>query len=676
MASLAPSALLRQTASDVIVGSDQGRNTSPLSFFRYHGIWAPGVRLFRRLSFQAKALIVSIAFLIPLFVLGWSFDAGKRSELDFVVAERQGVAYAAPLMQLSMALLHERQLARVAARGAVVPSLPAAREQTRQAWASLLVQHGLVGAALDDAEPFKLAEQSYKATQGHTGAQADQIYAAYTNAAQAQSALLEWVIDKSNLALDPEFSSYYLMDALMIAAPDLALSASKLRALMGNAIKAGSANSQELVAIDRESETVARRVDQLAASLGKAFKDAPELARTMHLEQVQSAAVAFMAMADGVVQGKPLPLDAVEVIRLGNATVMATETLLHQGLPMLDDMLAQREQHLSGARIAVDGMTLLCVLMAGYLLYCFYRVTRGGMEEVRHHLSAMTDGDLTTQPRPWGHDEAASLMHTLSDMQRALRSVVRNVREASDVIVHSSAEIACGAMDLSARTENMAASLQASASAMDQVSVTVCQTADHAVQAATLAQDNADVAFKGGEVIGQVVNTMQDIHQSSNKIADIINVINGIAFQTNILALNAAVEAARAGTQGRGFAVVASEVRALAKRSATAAQQIGALINESVSKVASGSQVVQSAGLTMGDIVGNAQRMNGLLSDIATAAREQSIGVGTIGQSVQELDRVTQENAALVEETAAASASLKQQAMALAQAVSAFRLPA
>jgi len=674
MATLTSAARLRHRLPDS-AGQTLVRSTSATSFFRYHGIWAPGVRLFRRLSFQAKAAIVSVAFLVPLGVLGWSFDAGKRAELDFVQAERQGVAYAGPLSKLISSTVRERQASRAAARHDAQANLPAARLQTRQAWGDLLREHAVSGAALDDAQAFKLAEQSLKAAQTHASDDTQALFGVYAQAIQAQSALLEWVIDKSNLALDPEFSSYYLMDAVMIAAPDLALSAGKLRALLGNVIKAGSANSQELVAIDRQSEAVTRRAEQLSASLGKAFKDSPTQGAALPLQQVKASAEALTALADGIVQGKPLPAEAAQTVRLGNDTVQAAEALLQRGLPMLDDMLAQREQHLSDTRSVVDGMTLLCVLMAGYLLYCFYRVTRGGMEEVRHHLAAMTEGDLTTRPRPWGQDEAASLMHSLSEMQQALRAVVSNVREASNVIVHSSAEIAHGAMDLSARTENMAANLQESASAMEQVSVTVRQTADHAAEAATIAHGNADVALKGGNVIGQVVHTMDEIHQSSNKIVDIINVINGIAFQTNILALNAAVEAARAGEQGRGFAVVAGEVRALAQRSAAAAQEIRMLINESVRQVASGAEVVQAAGQTMHDIVGNAQRMNGLLSEIATAAREQSAGVGQIGHSVQELDRVTQENAALVEETAAASASLKQQAVALAQAVSAFRLP-
>ena len=287
----------------------------------------------------------------------------------------------------------------------------------------------------------------------------------------------------------------------------------------------------------------------------------------------------------------------------------------------------------------------------------------------------MTDGDLTTRPNPWGRDEAASLMGTLSDMQASLRAIVSRVRGSSESIVHASTEIASASMDLSARTEQTASNLQESAASMEEIASTVKHTAASVQQAAGVASGNSVAAARGGEVISQVVSTMQDINASSNKISEIIGTIDGIAFQTNILALNAAVEAARAGEQGRGFAVVASEVRSLAQRSALAAREIKSLITTSVAKVESGTQFVQGAGQTMGELVGNAKRMNDLLSEISTAAAEQSSGVAQVGTAVNELDRMTQQNAALVEQTAAAASSLKDQATGLAAEVAKFRLP-
>jgi methyl-accepting chemotaxis protein len=316
------------------------------------------------------------------------------------------------------------------------------------------------------------------------------------------------------------------------------------------------------------------------------------------------------------------------------------------------------------------------LLLAGYLFLSFYRVMDGGLKETRRHLRAMTEGDLTTSPSPWGNDEAAQLMLELRNMQESLRNMVLRVRHSSDEIVHSSSEIATGSMDLSARTEQAAANLEESAASMEEISSTVKHSAENTAEASRVASHNAGVASEGGRVMRDVVATMESIRGSSARIGEIIGTIDGIAFQTNILALNAAVEAARAGEQGRGFAVVASEVRTLAQRSAEAAREIKALIGRSVEQVEAGTGIVHKAGATMEEIVTASQRVNELLGEVANGAREQSLGIGQIGAAVQELDRMTQQNATLVEQTAAASGAMKSQAEALAAQVARFRLPA
>jgi len=284
-------------------------------------------------------------------------------------------------------------------------------------------------------------------------------------------------------------------------------------------------------------------------------------------------------------------------------------------------------------------------------------------------------GDLHTEITLKPNDQS-SLLFNLDQMQHSLAKVVTHVRQNSDSVATASAEIAQGNQDLSARTESQASALEQTAASMEQLSSQVRQNADNAAQANQLAQSASTVAVQGGEVVGQVVDTMKGINEASRKISDIISVIDGIAFQTNILALNAAVEAARAGEQGRGFAVVASEVRSLAGRSAEAAKEIKALIDTSVQRVEAGSTLVDQAGSTMQEVVASIRRVTDIVGEISSASQEQSQGVEQVGEAVTQMDQVTQQNAALVEEMAAAAASLKSQAQDLVQTVAVFKLSA
>jgi methyl-accepting chemotaxis protein len=297
------------------------------------------------------------------------------------------------------------------------------------------------------------------------------------------------------------------------------------------------------------------------------------------------------------------------------------------------------------------------------------------IREAEQLAQSIAQGDLAEQRIDTsGADEAARLLTALQGMQASLRRMVSQVRETAETISTASVEIASGNHDLSNRTEQTASSLQQTASSMQQITSTVKQSADSARQADQLASSAAEVAARGGKVVSQVVSTMEDIHASSKRICDIIGVIDGIAFQTNILALNAAVEAARAGEQGRGFAVVAGEVRGLAQRSAEAAREIKALIEASVGKVESGSQLVADAGCTMQEIVTSVQRVTDMIGEISSAAVEQSEGLGHVNGAVTQLDQMTQQNAALVEQSTAAAESLKEQAAQLSRAVGNFRL--
>jgi methyl-accepting chemotaxis protein len=338
----------------------------------------------------------------------------------------------------------------------------------------------------------------------------------------------------------------------------------------------------------------------------------------------------------------------------------------------------QAEARFAGAMqtvllVFVGTLALVVVLVVPLTLLNSHSITTP-IRYARTVAQTIAAGDLTQPIRVEGRDEASDLLRALQQMQQWLQQVVGDVRQSSANIEIASREVASGNTDLSARTEQTASSLQATASSMAQLTGTVRQSADAARQASQLATSAAEVAQRGGAVVAQVVSTMDEINGSSRRIGDIIGTIDGIAFQTNILALNAAVEAARAGEQGRGFAVVAGEVRSLAQRSAEAAREIKALIGASVEKVDSGSRLVADAGSTMGEIVASVQRVSDIIGEVMAASGEQSQGIGQVNGAVVQLDQMTQQNAALVEQSAAAAESLKDQAARLAGLVANFNV--
>ncbi len=372
------------------------------------------------------------------------------------------------------------------------------------------------------------------------------------------------------------------------------------------------------------------------------------------------------AAARTMVQDKFVPLTE-EYVRVTQALVDGEQSHVQQ---------AQKQVEESFKRLYGVGAILLVlgVVLAVLISRSLSRSIAGGLARASRAAERIGQGDLSGELDVRGNDEIARLFAALAAMQKSLVQVVSTVRQGSESVSTASAEIASGNNDLSARTEQQASALEQTAASMEELGATVRHNADNARQANQMAQNASSVALQGGEVVGRVVATMKEINDSSRKISDIIGVIDGIAFQTNILALNAAVEAARAGEQGRGFAVVAGEVRSLAQRSAEAAREIKSLIGVSVERVEQGSALVDQAGSTMNEVVAAIRRVSDIVGEISAASTEQSDGVAQVGEAVVQMDRSTQQNAALVEESAAAAESLKNQAQELVKAVSVFRL--
>ncbi len=638
------------------------------------GLWSPAAGVMRKLRFPGKMALISLAFLLPVVWLLAQFVHSEREDLSFVQRERDGVRFAQAIYPALEAADQWRYVARGVAFGGGAERLAPARAAFEKTMTDLRAQQEQEGERLQTGPAWEALERSLAGVRDN--ATPDEIYQAMTGLSRSLTDLLDRVVDRSGLALDPEMASYYLMSGTLMRAPVIIRRTGELRGLTGGALRAGRiepAQSQRLI----ESRTLLLDVLQHARSeMEKASEAAGDL-RTGLMLKTHGQTQAYLKAID-----EQLPLGQTELsgdpqalIALANQTLQVQHEQVRNNLAVLDQLLAARENRLTAELWFALAVTAVSLLLALFLAMGFYRSMFGGFKALRRHLMAISMGDLRAEINGKGRDEVSDLLREVGHMQASLRDTVRQVQGASDAVVGASLEIATGTRDLAARTESAASALEQSSAALEETTSSVEHTAESARQAAKIATDNAQVAERGGAVMQDVVQTMERIQSSSRKINEIIGVIDGIAFQTNILALNAAVEAARAGEQGRGFAVVAGEVRSLAQRSATAAKEIRQLIVSSVDDVNGGMGVVRDAGAAMQEIVDHANQVRQLLDDVATGAREQSMGVGQIGQAVQELDRNTQANAALVDETATAAAAQRAAAVRMAAQVDEFRLP-
>ncbi|MDI4635897.1 hypothetical protein J7U46_22730 [Pelomonas sp. V22] len=646
------------------------RPNSVPSFFRHHGLMAPGIRAFRKIGFSAKSAWVSLAFLVPILILFTALLLSARQTIAFSQKERIGVEVSRELLALLGAAQNQRRAA-----AANATDLPDAQRNVAVAYKKLEALQQRYGAELQTGSAWKDVER----LQSETSAQPVRgditaTFDAHSQYVDALFRLLEDVADNSHLTLDPDVDTYYLMDAATGKYPAVIEQLGRMRGLGNAFIRAGSKT--------KEQHDLVNRAQALAlvskAGVDKAIKRAISADPTLESELSASSrslelAEAFIKMVTDQVLGEAPSGDPVAYVKAGNVAVDAGYETVQQLLTALDKRLAVRIAGLERTLYVQLAFALIGIAVAVYLLVAFYKVTQGGIAEVARQLDQIAEGNLTADPRPWGSDEVARLMNTLSSTLKSLRQIVGEVRAGAGEIQTASQEVASASLDLSRRTEETASHLQRTSSAMTQIGSTVVQTAQTAQGASGLVSDNAAVASKGGQEVGRAVETMGSIRESSTKIADIIGTIDSIAFQTNILALNAAVEAARAGEQGRGFAVVASEVRALAQRSSSAAREIKALIGTSVTQVEAGSAVIDQAGNTMREIVTKANDVKHLIAEISAGTREQTSGLADVMASVEQLDAMTQQNAALVEQTAAAAASLRDSADRMSQAMSFFR---
>jgi len=639
-------------------------------FFSHHGWMAPGVRLFRALRFPAKSAAISLAFLIPLALALYYLWGASQDQLAVARSERDGVTYSTAVLELIKAAQHQR-LADVSAP----ERLADARREEGVAFDTVTALQARFGDGFQLKAAYAAAlaarEQTRRLPAEAGGADKFGVHSAYIDQLLA---LTRAVADGSQLALDPDLDTYHMMIIAILRGPQLFEQSAQLRGRGMLALQAGS-----LPAAQRDLLVAGEALQrQWVAEIGNSFQQGiasdPALAARLDLTPMLAAIAAQRAKLRQQFLGAALGGDSAAYLAVSNQAVDGQLPKITAIAAELDVRLQARIDRVQSTIRWQLGVALVFVALAGYLLLAFYQVMMGGLREVSNHLELITDGQLDTAPTPWGSDEAAQLMTKLGLMQASLRRIAAVVIESAASVQSASEEIASASLDLSARTEDNAANLEETAASMEQIATTARHSGEAVAHAAVIVNRNAEAAGRGGEVIGKVVSTMEEIQGSSRKIEDIISVIDGIAFQTNILALNAAVEAARAGEQGRGFAVVATEVRNLAQRSATAAKEIKALIGTSMEQVRLGNLVAAEAGDAIRSIVDNARQIDALMGDIARSATEQGGGIRQVSAAVDTLDESTQQNAALVEETAAAAATLSAQASKLTEEIGFFKL--
>ncbi|WP_348692893.1 methyl-accepting chemotaxis protein [Duganella fentianensis] len=628
-------------------------------------------------KFVLLALIALVVALIPATL----YLQQTTATIEAAQTEIEGTQPAAAIFKVIQLTQQHRGLAALALGGGneAGAKRSAKQQQVDQAYARMgeLISSMRDPQLATQWEQLQQRWQSLRTTIDGAQVTVAQSYLLHTSLISGLLAVNDMVADQYGLQLDANVDSHQLIQAVYYQMPFLAEETGRLRAMGTALLNQHEASPEQRAAFAGAIARVQDRLEQTGAALRKAGAANSALASALAApwENAEQQTRAIMALAsERIAQAATLDYASGAYLERATSTIDAQFAINGAAATALTTLLQQRIDALHARRWMLFAAMAGLITAAGLFARLIARSVSQPLVQAVEITRRIARGDLTSRFQPGGQSETAQLMHALQEMNQGLLNIVSSVRSSVGNIDTASCDISSGNLDLSSRTETQASNLQQTAASMEQITATVRQSVDHAREVDQLISAAAGVAGRGGAVVQQVVGTMGEINQAARRIVDITSVIDGIAFQTNLLALNAAVEAARAGEQGRGFAVVAGEVRNLAQRSAAAARDIKLLIDNSVQRIEAGNALAEHAGQAMTEVVGSVQRINAIMSQMVLAAQEQSTGIEQVNLAIAQIDEMTQQNAALVEQSAAASESLKEQAGALSDAVAVFTL--
>jgi methyl-accepting chemotaxis protein len=633
-----------------------------------------------KMSVNRKLLVMMMTLAAPSLWLTWQLISLQSETIDVAQLELQGVKYVQGLEELAGPVADRRGLMTMFLAGDTsrADAIRHAESQADAAFAVLMPLETVSDSALQTQGKLAELQAAWQllVTDGSRMSNEDNLRR-HGELLEKIAALNERQVDTSKLALDPEETSYYLMSAAAMQLPSMQRDIFELRSAALSASQQTTLSKQQHSQLSGRIERVRSNAQTITKAVQKLSRLLPSSETAMQKAVAEHTGAAIMfasAVEDGlIISEQPRPIGSTAFM-LGSKAYETTGGLRNVLIPLLQNELNNRVARGQWSR----NLTLMGVALLLAIAIVVGRVTRlnvsGGARATVKAIDRLANGDIGHEVNAESEDEFGQVLRSVAKLDRMLVNVVATVRTTADTVGEAAQELAIGNEDLSGRTQQQAASIEETAASMEQMTATVKQNAESANRANKLVAGARSHAERGGAVVERAVVAMNEINASSRKIADIISVIDAIAFQTNLLALNAAVEAARAGEQGRGFAVVATEVRNLAQRSASAAKEIKALINDSVDKVQAGTKLVHESGASLQEIMDSVRQATDLVADIASASNEQSAGIEQVNQAIATMDSSTQQNAALVEQSTAVSKTIHSTASKLVEQIAFFKV--